>query len=148
MTSYAEIFSKCLNKIDDPSLAQWPEEDLSNELYGWLESAIAKIPQIRSEVAERDVFDPAHTDTLGFKNDLSDVTKEVLALGMRRAWLSPQIASTTVTWQRFSKKEGYSDACMREKEYSTITGFPVLSGASSEFCIDSLIREEYGDLSK
>lgn len=110
MTSYAEIFSKCLNKIDDPSLAQWPEEDLSNELYGWLESAIAKIPQIRSEVAERDVFDPAHTDTLGFKNDLSDVTKEVLALGMRRAWLSPQIASTTVTWQRFSKKEGYSAA--------------------------------------
>ena len=91
-------------------MAQWPEEDLSNELYGWLESAIAKIPQIRSEVAERDVFDPAHTDTLGFKNDLSDVTKEVLALGMRRAWLSPQIASTTVTWQRFSKKEGYSAA--------------------------------------
>ena len=108
MTSYAEIFSKCLNKIDDPSLAQWPEEDLSNELYGWLESAIAKIPQIRSEVAERDVFDPAHTDTLGFKNDLSDITKEVLALGMKREWLAPQIASTTVTWQRFSKKEGYS----------------------------------------
>ena len=108
MTSYAEIFSKCLHKIDDPSLAQWPEEDLSNELYGWLESAIAKIPQIRSEVAECDVFDPAHTDTLGFKNDLSDVTKEVLALGMKREWLAPQIASTTVTWQRFSKKEGYS----------------------------------------
>lgn len=108
MTSYAEIFSKCLNKIDDPSLTQWPEEDLSNELYGWLESAIAKIPQIRSEVSERNNFDPAHTDTLGFKNDLSDVTKEVLALGMKREWLAPQIASTTVTWQRFSKKEGYS----------------------------------------
>ena len=110
MTSYAEIFSRCLARISDPSLAQVPEEDLSNELYGWLESAIAKIPQIRSEVAERDAFDPANTDTLGFKNDLSDVIKEVLALGMRRAWLSPQIASTTVTWQRFSKKEGYSAA--------------------------------------
>ena len=108
MTSYAEIFSRCLARISDPSLADWPEEDLSNELYGWLESAIAKIPQIRSEVAERDAFDPAHTDVLGFKNDLSDVTKEVLAMGMKREWLAPQIASTTVTWQRFSKKEGYS----------------------------------------
>ena len=101
MTSYAEIFSRCLARISDPSLADWPEEDLSNELYGWLESAIAKIPQIRSEVTERDAFDPAHTDVLGFKNDLSDVTKEVLALGMKREWLAPQIASTTVTWQRF-----------------------------------------------
>lgn len=108
MTSYAEIFSRCLARIDDPSLAQWPEEDLSNELYGWLESAIAKIPQIRSEVIGRDAFDPAHTDILGFRNDLSDVTKEVLALGMKREWLAPQIASTTVTWQRFGKKEGYS----------------------------------------
>ena len=108
MTSYAEIFSRCLARISDPSLVEWPEEDLSNELYGWLESAIAKIPQIRFEVSERDAFDPAHTDILGFKNDLSDVTKEVLALGMKREWLAPQIASTTVTWQRFSKKEGYS----------------------------------------
>ena len=107
MTCYAEIFSKCLNKIDDPSLAQFPEEDLSNELYSWLESAIEDIPQIRSEVAERDKFDPAHIDTLGFKNDLSDVTKKVLALGMKRAWLAPQITSTTNTLQRFSKKEGY-----------------------------------------
>lgn len=108
MTSYAEIFSRCLSKISDPSLAQFPEEDLSNELYSWLQSAIAKIPQIRSEVAERDEFNPTSVDTLGFKNDLSDVTKEVLALGMKRAWLAPQIASTTNTLQRFSKKEGYS----------------------------------------
>ena len=108
MTSYAEIFSRCLARISDPSLAYWPEEDLSNELYSWLESAIAKIPQIRSEVVERDEFDSANADTLGFKNDLSDVTKEVLALGMKREWLAPQLASTTVTWQRFGKKEGYS----------------------------------------
>lgn len=107
MTSYAEIFSRCLNKISDPSLAKFPEEDLSNELYSWLESAIAKTPQIRSEVAERDEFDPANADTLGFKNDLSDVTKEVLAMGMQRCWLAPQITSTTNTLQRFSKKEGY-----------------------------------------
>lgn len=114
MTSYAEIFNRALRSITDPSLAQWPEEDLSNELYGWLQSAIAKLPQLRTETAERDVFDPANIETLGFAIDLSDVTKEVLALGMAREWLAPQIASTTLTQQRFSKKEGYS-----QKEFLT-----------------------------
>lgn len=108
MTSYAEIFNRALRSIDDPSLAQWPEEELSNELYNWLQSAIAKLPQLRAETAERDKFKPENADTLGFTTDLSDTTKEVLALGMAREWLAPQIASTTITWQRYSKKEGYS----------------------------------------
>ena len=108
MTSYAEIFNRALRSIDDPALAQWPEEELSNELYGWLQSAIAKLPQLRAETAERDAFDTAKVKTLGFAADLSDVTKEVIALGMKREWLAPQIASTTNTWARFSKKEGYS----------------------------------------
>lgn len=108
MTSYAEIFNLALQEIDDPSLAQLPEEDLSNELYGWLQKAIGKLPKLRAETSERDIFDPAKADKLGFVNDLSDTTKTVLALGIKRQWLAPQIASTTITWQRYSKKEGYS----------------------------------------
>ena len=110
MTSYAEIFNLALSEITDPSLAQWPEEDLSNELYKWLQKAIGKLPQIRSDVSERDDFDAANTDTIGFANDLSDTTKTVLALAIARGWLGPQIASTTNTWQRYSKKEGSSQA--------------------------------------
>lgn len=110
MTSYVEIFNRALRTIDDPSLAKWPEEDLSNALYGWLESTIAKIPQIRAEVATRDVFDAEKANALGFATDLSDVTKEILALGIKREWLAPQITSVMNTWQRFSKKEGYSQA--------------------------------------
>lgn len=110
MTSYAEIFNLALSEITDPSLAQWPEEDLSNELYTWLQKAIGKLPQISSEVTERDNFDPASADTLGFANDLSDTIKTVLALATVREWLRPQISSTLNTWQRFSKKEGYSQA--------------------------------------
>lgn len=108
MTSYSEIFKLALQEIDDPSLAQLPEEELSNELYGWLQKAIGKLPKLRAETAERDVFDPVNADKLGFTNNLSDTTKAVLALGMKRQWLAPQIASTTITWQRYSKKEGYS----------------------------------------
>lgn len=110
MTSYAEIFNRALRSIDDPSLAQWPEEDLSNELYGWLKSAIAKLPKLRVETAEQDKFDPARIDVIGFTNDLLDVTKEVLALGIKREWLGQKIASTMNILQRFSKKEGYSQA--------------------------------------
>lgn len=108
MTSYKTIFDLALRKIDDPALVQWPELDLTNELYGYLQSAIAKIPKISAEVAQRDEFDPERIDELGFANNLLEVTKEVLALAMKREWLAPQIASTTLTWQRYSKKEGYS----------------------------------------
>lgn len=108
MTSYAEIFNLALRAIDDPSLAKWPEEDLSNELYGYLQGTIGKLPKLRAETSERDLFDPANADKIGFAKDLSDTTKTVLALGMKREWLAPQIASTTITWQRYSKKEGYS----------------------------------------
>ena len=110
MTSYAEIFNLALSEITDPSLAKWPEEDLSNELYTWLRKAIGKLPQIRSEVEDRDEFNAENADTLGFANDLSDTTKTVLALATAREWLRPQIVSTTNIWSRFSKKEGYSQA--------------------------------------
>ena len=108
MTSYAEIFELALKEIDDTSLAQWPEEELSNELYGWLQGAIMKLPKLRDETSERDNFDASKTDKIGFKQTLSDIAKGALALGMKRQWLAPQIASTTITWQRYSKKEGYS----------------------------------------
>ena len=110
MTSYAEIFNLALSEITDPSLAQWPEEDLSNELYKWLQKALGKLPQIHSEVDERDDFDAANAESIGFTNDLSDTTRTVLALAIAREWLRPQIASTMNTWSRFSKKEGYSQA--------------------------------------
>ena len=133
MTSYSEIFNRALRSIDDPSLAQLPEEDLSNELYGWLQSAIAKLPQLRSEIAERDEFDPLEIDELGFKNNLSDIAKEVLSLSMAREWLAPQIASTTLTWQRYSKKEGYS-----QKEH--LSGLMELDG-KYQLEIKKLLRD-------
>ena len=110
MTSYAEIFNLALSEITDPALAKWSEKDLSDELYKWLQKAIGKLPQIRDEVTERDSFDHTKIDKIGFVNTLSDTTKTVLALAIVREWLNPQIASTLNTWQRFSKKEGYSQA--------------------------------------
>lgn len=133
MTSYSEIFNLALQEIDDQSLVELPEIDLSNELYGWLQKAISKLPKLRAETSDRDEFDALNVDELGFKNNISDTTKAVLALGMKRQWLAPQIASTTVTWQRYSKKEGYS-----QKEH--LMGLMELDKAT-KLEIDKLLRD-------
>lgn len=114
MTSYGTIFKQILKHINDPSLAQWPEEDLLNELHGWLSSAIAKLPQLQDEISQRDEFVLENVNNSGFTNTLSDTTQEILALSAAREWLRPQINSTTLTVQSFSKKEGYS-----QKEHLT-----------------------------
>ena len=134
MTTYKQIFDLALRLYDDPSLAQWPEEDLINELYGHLETAIANIPKIRAEVAERDEFDPEAIEMAGFHNDLSAVTKRALGLGMKRAWLEPMIASSTLTLQSFNKKEGYS-----QKEF--LSGLMALD-ESIQLEINKLLRDD------
>jgi hypothetical protein len=108
------MFKQILRHINDPSLAQWPEEDLLNELYGWLQLAIAKLPQLQDETSGRDEFNIEDVENCGFHNDLSETTQAILALSAAREWLRPQINSTTLTLQSFSKKEGYS-----QKEHLT-----------------------------
>lgn len=104
MTSYEEIYNLALSLIDDPLLAQFPEEDLEKELYSWMLQSVYKLPKLRSELSDRD-------DKIKvFNNDLSDVTKMALAMTMKREWLGRQIASITLTLQRSSKKESYSQA--------------------------------------
>lgn len=134
MTSYSEIFNLALRHINDPSLAEWPEEDLSNELHGWLESAIAKLPKLRNETENRDKFDVTNTENLGFHNDLSDITKEVLGMAMAREWLRPMINSTTLTLQAYAKKEGYS-----QKEH--LSGLIALDN-KLEVEIQKLLRDD------
>ena len=102
MTSYETIYNLALNLVDDPLLAQFPEEDLENELHSWMLQAIAKLPKLRSELSDRD------DEAKAFNNDLSYVAKMALAMAMKREWLAPQIASITLILQRSSKKEAYN----------------------------------------
>ena len=82
----------------------WHKEDLEKELYSWMLQSVYKLPKLRSELSDRD-------DKIKiFNNDLSDVTKMALAMTMKREWLGRQIASITLTLQRSSKKESYSQA--------------------------------------
>lgn len=99
MTSYETIYKWALRKIDDPSLAQWSEEDLENELHGWMLSAIAKFRKCKNDLSDRD------DELKQFNSDLLLIEQEILANMIAREWLTPQLNSVTVTSQVFGGKE-------------------------------------------
>ena len=99
MTSYDTIYKWALRKIEDPSLLQWPEEDLENELYGWMLSAIAKFRKCQSDLSDRDEKNKR------FNIDLLPIEQEILANLMAREWLAPQLNSVNLTLQIFGGKE-------------------------------------------
>lgn len=104
MTDYSEIYELALQMIDDPLMAQWSDSDLSATLHNWLIQSIYYFPKFSDILSDRD------DEVESFNNTLPDILKLGLALQMKRCWLSPQISSITLTLQRSSKKESYSQA--------------------------------------
>lgn len=115
MTSYETIYERCLAKIEDPTLAMLPEEDLENMLYGYLKSAIAKHRKCKSDLSDRD------EELKQFNSDLSDLEMEILAILMVREWISQQLHSVTLTLQTFSGKEtSFFSQAAHMKELKTL----------------------------
>ncbi len=99
MTLYSTLYTRCLAKINDPTLAMLDDDDLTSMLHGWMVSAIAKHRKCEHDLSDRD-------DELGqFNFDLSDLEGEVLGILMAREWVSGQMLSITNTMQVFSGKE-------------------------------------------
>ena len=98
-TPYDKIYKLALRKIEDPSLTQWAEEDLENELHGWMLSAIAKFRQCQNDLSDRD------DELRQFNSNLLLIEQEILAILMAREWLAPQLNSVNVTLQVFGGKE-------------------------------------------
>lgn len=99
MTSYEEIYDLASQKIEDPSLALLPEEELEDMFHGWLISAIAQFRKCKNDLSNRD------EDKKQFNMNLLDVEKEILAILITRAWLQPQLNSALLTKQVFGDKE-------------------------------------------
>lgn len=98
-TPYETIYTRCLAKLEDPTLAMLPEEDLENMLHGWMLSAIAKHRKCEHDLSDRD------DELKQFNSDLSDLELEIISLLMCREWVSQQLNSVTLTLQVFSGKE-------------------------------------------
>ncbi len=99
MTQYSTLYEKCLSKIEDPTLAMLPEEDLENMLHGYLMSAIAKHRKCEHDLSDRD------DELKQFNFDLSDLEIEILSILMVREWISVQLHSVVNTLQVFGGKE-------------------------------------------
>lgn len=99
MTSYETIYNRALSKLEDPTLAMLPEEDLENMLHGYLMSAIAKHRKCEHDLSDRD------DELKQFNFDLSDLEIEILSILMVREWISVQLHSVVNTLQVFGGKE-------------------------------------------
>lgn len=89
MTSYEKVYGRFLNSTTDFNLADLDDHTLNEMLKEWLHSAIVKT---------RTSSDLSHDDENEvFKNDLSEMDVELLAMGMRLAWLDQRINSTEYT---------------------------------------------------
>lgn len=89
MTSYEKVYGRFLNSTTDFNLADLDDHTLNEMFKDWLHSAIVKT-RISSDLTRDD-------DDEVFKNDLSDLDIELLAMGMRLAWLDQRINSTEYT---------------------------------------------------
>ena len=123
MTSYETIYKWALRKIDDPSLAQWAEEDLENELYGWMLSAIAKFRKCKNDLSDR------NEELKQFNTDLLLVEQEILGILMAREWLAPQLNSVNLASQVFGGKE--------EKFYSQAAHLDSLSDRDEKLKLEA-----------
>ena len=99
MTQYSTLYEKCLSKIEDPTLAMLPEEDLENMLHGYLMSAIAKHRKCEHDLSDRD------EELKQFNFDLSDLEIEIISILMTREWISQRLNSVANVMQVFGGKE-------------------------------------------
>ena len=86
-TSYDIVYDRFLNTMTDFDLAVLDDAVLKDMLKGWLLSAIVKV-RTESDLSVRD-------DTKEeFGTILSELDIELLAMGMKLAWLDQRINST------------------------------------------------------
>lgn len=90
MTSYEVVYGRFLNQMTDFNLVELDDHTLNEMLKDWLHSAIVKT-RTSSDLTARD------DESEVFNNDLSDLDIELLAMGMKLAWLEQRINSTEYT---------------------------------------------------
>ena len=89
MTSYEIVYGRFLNSTTDFNLVDLDDYTLNEMMKEWLHSAIVKT-RTSSDLSCND-------ENEAFNNDLSELDIELLAMGMRLAWLDQRINSTEYT---------------------------------------------------
>lgn len=88
-TPYENIYGRFLNHTTDFNLSDLDDHTLGVMLKDWMHSAIVKV-RTSSDLSRDD-------ENEVFNKDLSDLDIELIAMGMRLAWLDQRINSTEYT---------------------------------------------------
>ena len=109
MISYDDVFSRALNKIDDPKELQLNNDDLLHIYTQRLHSAVSKpfIRKLFSSIKfddEIQEFTFVLTDPVDDDSD-KDFVLELFAMGIAIEWLEPKVKSLKNTAKFFGGKE-------------------------------------------
>ena len=109
MLSYSTLFSRVLNKINDPTELSLDESDLLEIYTERLHSVVGK-PRVRRLFSSISLDDEIQEMTFTLNNSVdedsdTDFVLEILALGMAIEWLQPQVDSRNYTAQMVGGKE-------------------------------------------
>lgn len=109
MLSYSTIFSRVLNKINDPKELSLNENDLLEIYTERLHSVVGK-PRVRRLFSSLLLDDDIQQFTFELNNSVDEISDEdfvleVLSLGMTIEWLQPQIDSIIHTSVMIGGKE-------------------------------------------
>lgn len=109
MLSYDDIFSRALNKIDDPKELQLNDNDLLTIYTQRLHSVISKpfIRKLFSSIKKDDELQEMEFSLVDSVDEDSDkeFVLELFAMGLAIEWLEPQVKSLRNTIQVFGGKE-------------------------------------------
>ena len=101
MLSYSTLFSRVLNKINDPKELSLDESDLLEIYTERLHSVVGK-PRVRRLFSSISLDDEIQEMTFTLNNSVDeesdkDFVLEILSLGMAIEWLQPQVDSVIHT---------------------------------------------------
>ena len=109
MLSYSTLFSRVLNKINDPKELSLDENDLLEIYTERLHSVVGK-PRVRRLFSILSLDDEIQEMTFTLNNSVdedsdTDFVLEILSLGMAIEWLQPQVDSVIHTSVMIGGKE-------------------------------------------
>ena len=109
MLSYSTLFSRVLNKINDPKELSLDENDLLEIYTERLHSVVGK-PRVRRLFFSLSLDDEIQEMTFTLNNSVDeesdkDFVLEILSLGMAIEWLQPQVDSVIHTSVMIGGKE-------------------------------------------
>ena len=121
-TPYEKVYNRFFQKITDFNLTEVDDYTLGEMLKGWLASAIINTRQREHNLSLRD------DEIQEFNEDLSDLEIELLALGMKLAWIDQYLNSTEYVLQFIGGKE--------EKYYSQASHLSELRGLRTDTVLE------------